>query len=129
MSILLLMVIAKGLASRRSSWLASTILGHYPGDACWAVAAYLGLILIFPKASFVHAAIGAMAISFAVEISQLYHAAWIDSIRRTTFGRLLLGSGFDLIDLAAYFVGTILASITDLLILKRNRHATERIGK
>ena len=47
----------------------------------------------------------AMAFSIAIELSQLYHAPWIDSIRQTTLGGLILGFGFLWSDLACYAVG------------------------
>ena len=40
-----------------------------------------------------------------VEVSQLYKAPWIDSIRRTTLGGLVLGYDFVWSDLACYAVG------------------------
>ena len=46
-----------------------------------------------------------MAFSVAIELSQLYHAHWIDSIRHTTLGGLILGFGFLWSDLACYAVG------------------------
>src|ERR1017187_341105 len=47
-----------------------------------------------PRASTRTIAILAMSFSVAVEISQLYHAPWIDSIRHTNLGGLVLGFGF-----------------------------------
>ena len=47
----------------------------------------------------------AMAFSVVIELSQLYHAPWIDSIRHTTLGGLILGFGFLWSDLACYAVG------------------------
>jgi len=47
----------------------------------------------------------AMAFSVAIELSQLYHAPWIDSIRHTTLGGLILGFGFVWSDLICYAVG------------------------
>ena len=46
-----------------------------------------------------------MAFSVAIELSQLYHAPWIDSIRQTTLGGLILGFGFLWSDLACYAAG------------------------
>jgi Protein of unknown function (DUF2809) len=40
-----------------------------------------------------------------VEVGQLYHAPWIDSIRRTTLGRPILGFDFVWSDLACYALG------------------------
>ncbi len=47
----------------------------------------------------------ALAISLAVELSQLYQADWLNEVRRTTLGHLVLGSGFHPQDLAAYAFG------------------------
>ena len=47
----------------------------------------------------------AAATSLGVELLQLYHMPWLDSVRSTTFGHLVLGSGFDPIDLIWYGVG------------------------
>jgi len=47
----------------------------------------------------------ALAFSVAVELSQLYHAPWIDSIRHTTIGGLILGFDFVWSDLVCYAVG------------------------
>lgn len=40
-----------------------------------------------------------------IEVSQLYKAPWIDSIRGTTLDALVLGHGFLRSDLASYAVG------------------------
>jgi hypothetical protein len=47
----------------------------------------------------------ALAFSYAIEISQLYHQPWIDHIRQTTLGHLTLGTTFIWTDLVAYTVG------------------------
>ena len=49
-----------------------------------------------------------LAISFVVEAAQLYQASWINAIRSTTLGHLVLGSQFGWIDLVAYAVGACL---------------------
>jgi hypothetical protein len=46
-----------------------------------------------------------MSFSIAIELSQLYHAPWIDSIRHTTLGGLILGFDFVWSDLVCYAVG------------------------
>jgi hypothetical protein len=40
--------------------------------------------------------------SCTIEFSQLYHAPWIDRVRQTVFGRLVLGSDFAWLDMGAY---------------------------
>ncbi len=56
-----------------------------------------------------------MAFSVAIELSQLYHAPWIDSIRQTTLGGLILGFGFLWSDLACYAVGVVLGVLVDVI--------------
>ena len=81
-------------------------IAAYAGDTLWALAAFLGVRTgpapsINPNAS----PVMAMAFSVAIELSQLYHAPWIDSIRHTTLGGLILGFGFLWSDLVCYAVG------------------------
>lgn len=55
----------------------------------------------------------ALGICYAIECSQLYHAEWIDALRATLPGRLVLGQGFLWSDLFAYFLGALLGAIGD----------------
>lgn len=55
----------------------------------------------------------ALIFSFTIEISQLYQADWINTIRQTTLGGLVLGHGFLLMDLASYSIGIVIAVIID----------------
>lgn len=119
-------VILIGLASRRYPWTYPALLADYPGDAFWAMAAYLGIVLVRPAIPVRNASMIALAISFAVEFSQLYHDDWIDSIRATTFGRLVLGSGFDPLDLLAYVAGVVIVMIVDQRMRSDSRTPDER---
>jgi hypothetical protein len=75
--------------------------------------AFLGIGLTLPRASTWVVAVLAMSFSVAIEVSQLYHAPWIDSIRRTTLGGLALGYGFLWGDLACYAVGVGLGVVVE----------------
>jgi hypothetical protein len=81
----------------------------------WRRSQALGSLL--PRASTRTIALLAMILSLAVELSQLYHAPWIDSIRQTTLGGLILGFGFLWSDLACYAVGVGLGVILELIVL------------
>lgn len=98
-------VILLGLASRRFPGLLPAALGKYPGDALWALMAFVGWAVVFPTAPSWKIAAAALGTAWAVEFSQLYQADWIRSIRATTLGRLALGTGFVPGDLVAYAVG------------------------
>ena len=107
------LVIAAGLASRKFPGLLPAVLGKYPGDAFWAMMVFLGLCVLLPVRPALHLAALALAICCAVELSQLYHAAWIDGIRATTVGHLILGSTFNWRDLAAYTAGIAVVAALD----------------
>ena len=94
-----------GVGSRRFASLLPGLVAAYAGDTLWALAAFLGIGLTVPRASTWQVAILAMWFSALVEVSQLYHAPWIDSIRGTTLGGLALGFDFVWSDLACYAVG------------------------
>ena len=57
--------------------------------------------------------LAAFTIAAVVECSQLYHAPWIDTVRATRLGALVLGQGFLWSDLASYAAGVALAAIID----------------
>jgi len=79
------------------------------------------LALGWRRAASLKLACSTIAIAFAVEFSQLYHAGWIDAIRATRIGALALGSGFLRSDLICYLVGAALAAAIDALITMRSR--------
>ncbi|MFO0954654.1 MAG: DUF2809 domain-containing protein [Isosphaeraceae bacterium] len=99
------LVILLGLGSRRFGHSLPGFVATYAGDTLWATVAFLGIGLVLPRASTWRVGLSAMAFSVLIELSQLYHAPFIDSVRRTTLGGLVLGHGFLWSDLACYAVG------------------------
>ena len=106
-------IIALGLASRHYSFLFPAFLGKYPGDALWALMVFLGCAFFKPRASTRRLAAAALAIACLDEFSQLYQAPWINAIRSTTMGHLVLGSTFSWLDMAAYAVGVSMGALID----------------
>jgi hypothetical protein len=102
---LLATVIVLGLGSRRFGSVLPGFIASYAGDTLWALALFLFLGLLLPRMTTARLAALAWAGSLLVELSQLYHAPWIDSVRGTTIGGLILGFGFLWSDLACYAVG------------------------
>ncbi len=98
-------VICCGLGSRSELLALPSFLAKYAGDALWALMIFLGFGLLLPTRRIVAAAGLAAAVCGTIECSQLYHAPWIDAIRRTWFGRMALGDTFGWGDLVAYLVG------------------------
>ena len=107
---------ALGIGSRQYAHSLPGFIAAYAGDTLWALAAFLGFGLILPRQSTWRVAIWAMAFSVLIELSQLYHAPWIDSIRHTTLGGLILGFGFLWSDLACYAVGVGLGVAIELRV-------------
>lgn len=109
-------VVALGLASRRYSAVLPEFIADYAGDTLWALTAFLGIAILFPKWPTRRVGVTALLIAFAVELSQLYHSPWIDQIRQTTVGGLLLGYGFLWSDLLCYVVGILLGCAAEMLV-------------
>ena len=122
---LIVVVVFLGLGSRRFGHLLPGVVSTYAGDILWATAAFLGFGLALPRASTWAVALLAISTSVMVEVSQLYKAPWIDSIRRTTLGGLLLGFDFVWSDLACYTVGVGLGILIELATL----HARSAAGR
>lgn len=120
--LLTLPVIALGLGSRRFGSSLPEFIATYTGDTLWALAALLGLSVLAPRMPLVRRAAIALLFSFAIEISQLYHAPWIDSIRGTVPGALILGSGFLWSDLACYTVGVLIGALGEIAVIRATRH-------
>lgn len=110
------LVIALGLYSRRGSGLPSWFATH-AGDALWASCAYLGLAFCLVRARIPRLALCAFAIACLVEVSQLWRPGWLEQLRATTLGALLLGRGFVWADLPRYAVGVVLAAVLDRAVL------------
>ena len=115
--ILIALVCLLGIGSRRYAHVLPEFIAAFTGDTLWALAAFLGIALILPRASTWTVACLAIAFSVTVELSQLYHAPWIDSIRHTTLGGLILGFGFLWSDLACYAVGIGIGVILEWIAL------------
>jgi hypothetical protein len=112
-----ILVIALGLSSRKYPGIFPSVLEKYPGDALWALMVFLGYCTCLPNARTWKVAVLALLTSFAVEFSQIYQAPWINAIRGTTLGHLVLGSAFNWLDLVAYTVGVALGSACDKMWL------------
>jgi len=111
-----LAVILIGLASRRFPMMLPAAAGKYPGDVLWTMMVFFGLAVIWPRLGVMRLTVAALAISYAVEFSQLYQAPWINALRAHPLGHLVLGSTFNWLDLAAYTIGALLAMLAELAI-------------
>ncbi len=117
-SITILVVIILGLASRKYSHFLPTFLSENAGDALWAMMVYFGFRFLLIRKNILTAILLSLIFSFGIEFSQLYQAGWINQIRGTVLGALVLGHGFLMVDLLRYTIGIIIGSFVDKLALK-----------
>jgi hypothetical protein len=108
-----------GLASRLYRAGVQTFVAEYAGDTLWAVLAFIVIAVLAPDWPTRRIAIVALLASYADEVSQLYHAPWIDAIRSTRLGALTLGYGFLWSDVVCYTVGVALCVLVEHLIYAR----------
>ncbi|MFD3447221.1 DUF2809 domain-containing protein [Microbacteriaceae bacterium 4G12] len=119
---LLLSVMACGLLSRRTAYVLPHFVNTYLGDALWALMIFIGFGFILKTAKTRSVAFIALSFCYLIECSQLYHATWIDTIRNTTLGGLILGYGFLWSDLLAYSIGIGAGVLMELFVIIRKQN-------
>ena len=105
-------VIGLGLASRQYG-ASLPFVYNYVGDTLWALMIFLGIGFLFPRWSTKTVALVAWLVCVGVELSQLYHAPWIDELRATRLGGLVLGFSFLWSDLLYYLAGVLVGVLVE----------------
>lgn len=123
----LIIVILLGLASRRYSHFLPAYAADHAGDALWAMMVYFGFRFLLVRKGILFAILLSFVFSFGIEISQLYQAEWINQIRGTLLGALILGHGFLPVDLIRYTAGIIIAAGMDRFL--NNSHFEGRLNR
>ncbi|MCX8107816.1 MAG: DUF2809 domain-containing protein [Verrucomicrobiae bacterium] len=116
-ALLTIFVLAVGLVWRSAVLNLPEFVSKYGGDVLWSMFVFLVVALLLPRRTTTVGAVVARIVSAAVEFSQLYHAPWIDAVRASRIGALVLGTKFNPPDLIAYAVGICLGIATDGVIL------------
>ncbi|WP_144501423.1 DUF2809 domain-containing protein [Bacillus thuringiensis] len=114
-----IVVIILGLSSRKFAFALPNLLNDYLGDALWALMIFTGFGFLFPKTETKKLAFISLMFCYGIEASQLYHAEWIDSIRATTLGGLVLGYGFLWSDVVAYTIGVGVGILCEVIFRKK----------
>ncbi|MNC12800.1 hypothetical protein D3C75_605260 [compost metagenome] len=114
-----LVSIVLGLSSRAySEYLPQFVVRHL-GDALWAAMVYFGFRLLLERRKLYISFALSLGFSFMIEFSQLYQASWINEVRATILGGLILGKGFLWVDLIRYSLGISGAYVLDRCCLTR----------
>lgn len=106
------------LVRMKAEWF-TDLVNLMAGDALYAFMMYYIVSFLFAGKSIKSRFVISLAICWLIEFSQLYQAGWINDVRATLPGRLVLGSGFLMSDLLAYFLGVIAAFFTDILLRRK----------
>jgi hypothetical protein len=114
---LILLTMAIGLTTRKIADQLPKLVNLYLGDILWALMIFLITGFIFNKRPLRFVGLFAIVFCYLIEISQLYHKPWIDTLRSTTLGALVLGHGFLWSDILAYSIGVGLGLIMEKLLL------------
>ncbi|MED3053787.1 hypothetical protein COJ67_04030 [Bacillus thuringiensis] len=114
-----IVVIILGLSSRKFAFALPHLLNDYLGDALWALMIFTGFGFLFPKTETKKLAFISLMFCYGIEASQLYHAEWIDSIRATTLGGLVLGYGFLWSDVMAYTIGVGVGILCEFMLRRK----------
>lgn len=115
--LLIPLVMALGILSRKFSYLLPDIINTYLGDAIWATMIYVMMAFVFVNKLPKQIAVFSLLFCYAIELSQLYQAPWINDIRNTTLGALVLGSGFLWSDLLAYALGILSVTLLEMITI------------
>ena len=114
---LVITTIVIGLLSRAD--FIPKLIYPYLGDVLYALMVFFLLGLLFPSMPSIKLTLFAIIICFLIEVSQLYQADWINAIRNTRFGGLLLGYGFLWSDLISYLIGGLLGFSIELFLVNK----------
>jgi hypothetical protein len=110
-ALLIIVTIITGLLSRHYAFIPLFI-----GDVLWATLVYFLFRFVLIKKPVKAIVIYSLIFSYAIEFSQLYTAPWMERLRQTLFGKLVLGSVFCWGDLLSYTVGIAIGVLVDSLI-------------
>ena len=115
---LIIVVIILGLSTRKYPQVYLSFFAKYGGDTLWALTVFLGIGFVFNKFSILKVAILSLIFAYSIEISQLYHAEWIDAIRNTKIGALVLGFDFLWSDIICYTAGVFIGTFFEIFMQK-----------
>ncbi|WP_460970610.1 ribosomal maturation YjgA family protein [Spirosoma migulaei] len=114
--LLTLIVLLIGLASRRFMG-DIPFVKTYVGDVLWALMVFFGFAFLFTRWPTKAIALATLIFSFSIESSQLYHAPWIDSLRATRLGGLVLGFTFVWSDMLCYSLGVLIGFVAETFLI------------
>jgi hypothetical protein len=99
------LIFIAGLGSKCYTGIGQEWVTSYVGDLLLPLFMILGVALFFPKTSPLPITVGVLSYNIVIEITQLWHAPFLEALRPTLFGKIFLGSYFAWNDIVCYFIG------------------------
>ena len=118
-------ILVFGLTIRAAPKIFPPLFAEYAPDILWALLVFALVRLLAPRQTTAKVALLALSFSLFMECSQLYQASWINQVRATKIGGLLLGFAFLWSDIFCYLIGVALGAAFDwwlsAILTKRSR--------
>jgi hypothetical protein len=112
-SIAMLLIMVLGFGSRAFADQLPLFISRHFGDALWAAMIYFAFRVLLTRQQRWISVVLSFGFSFGIEFSQLYQEIWINELRATLLGGLILGKGFLWIDLIRYSAGILFSYLAD----------------
>ncbi len=91
---------------------------NYAGDFLWAMLIFFLYCLVL-RLKTIQAFYFALATTYLIEITQLFHPVWLETLRSIKVFALILGFTFLWSDIVAYTLGILLGAMIDRFIVNR----------
>jgi hypothetical protein len=119
---ILLVITPLGILSKSYSGIGKEWVNDYSGDILYEIFWCVFIFFFLPQKKYIlPIAIWVFVITCAIELLQLWQTPWLNSIRSTIVGKLILGTTFSLPDFPHYLFGSILGWLCLLGIYNLSR--------
>lgn len=117
----LILIIPIGYGSRfhlnaEQEWLRN-LLGNIAYESFWI----LLVVFLMPHLPPFRVAVGVCLASFGIEFLQLWQPDWLQTLRATLFGKLVLGNAFYWLDFPQYGLGSLVGWLWVSLLARKTR--------
>ncbi|MGC9397185.1 MAG: DUF2809 domain-containing protein [Anaerolineae bacterium] len=116
--LMMLAITAFGLPARIIQDRLPTWYVQYFGDYLWAMLLFFVFALILQSMSTFKVAVVTLLFTYSIEVSQLFHPPWLETLRSIKVFALILGYGFLWSDIVAYTLGISTGALVEHFLLR-----------
>ena len=115
---IMLVITALGLPARMIQDQLPAWYAQYFGDYLWAMLLFFIFALILRKMGTLKVAAVTLFFTYGIEVSQLFHPQWLETLRSIKVFALILGYGFLWSDIVAYTLGISTGALVEHFLLR-----------